>query len=84
MSEQKEIDGVDADDDEDMLDDDFQDENNNNDITAKNTSGAIHSPGCRSVVGLRLMIRWFLVHGCNIALINNLEFRDTKVCACFT
>lgn len=30
--------------------------------------------------GLRRMIYWFITHGCNVSLINSLEFRDTKVC----
>lgn len=28
---------------------------------------------------LRAMIYWFVVHGYNLALLNSLEFRDTKV-----
>lgn len=28
---------------------------------------------------LRAMIYWFVVHGYNLALMNSLEFRDTKV-----
>ncbi|KAJ6003405.1 DEAD/DEAH box helicase, partial [Penicillium sp. IBT 35674x] len=32
-----------------------------------------------SRAGLRRMIHWFITHGCNVSLINSLEFRDTKV-----
>ena len=34
----------------------------------------------RSKQGFRNMIHWFICHGYNIALVNTLECRDTKVC----
>jgi hypothetical protein len=40
----------------------------------------IYSHEMITKIKLRMMIRWLVAHGHNIALINSLEFRDTKVC----
>ena len=69
----------DDDDDDDSSDEDYQEGNRDDDFTNENKSGNIHFRVSSSVIGLRIMIRWFIAHGSNIALVNNLEFRDTKV-----
>ncbi|OKL57447.1 hypothetical protein UA08_07159 [Talaromyces atroroseus] len=75
--------GGDTNDDDKVLSDKGSDnfqENTDNDITVANEYDT-QSLKLSSMFGLRLMICWFVTHGCNIALINNLEFRDTKVMA---
>ncbi|KAE8548143.1 hypothetical protein EYB25_009937 [Talaromyces marneffei] len=79
MHEINEIDEV-TDDDADSSSD-YSQEDSGDDIHAKNETEIIHLRRSRSVIGFRLMIHWFVTHGCNIALINNLEFRDTKIMA---
>lgn len=67
-----------SDDNDDSSGDNYQ-EDEDHDISFENESESIQLGPSSSFINLRLMIRWFIMHGCNIALINNLEFRDTKV-----
>lgn len=81
MDEIDDIDDIDniSDDDDNTSDGEWQEDDSDNDDTADNEDENTKLRVSNSVIGLRLMIHWFIMHGCNIALINNLEFRDTKV-----
>lgn len=79
VDEMDEINDV-NDDDDDSAEEDYQNDNSDDDnIGTENELENMKVRIPQSVIGLRLMIHWFITHGCNIALINNLEFRDTKV-----
>jgi len=69
-----------ANDDGEILSDwgsDSEETDSDDENAGHNWPGVDSQEGSR--VELRLMIHWFVAHGYNIALINSLEFRDTKV-----
>lgn len=54
-------------------------DSDNNDQDAGEDNPDICAHERRSRVELRMLIHWLFVHGYSVALINSLEFRDTKV-----
>ncbi|KAJ5927797.1 hypothetical protein N7466_006753 [Penicillium verhagenii] len=69
----------DNDDDDDDDDDDDEDDETFDDAGSDQSEADAPASKPTSRVLLRQMIYWFVSHGCNISLINSLEFRDTKV-----
>lgn len=58
---------------------DDEDDQDSDDSSEEDMS-QVSSNGTRHAIGFRSMINWFVCIGYNIALLNSLECRDTKVC----